>query len=91
MGTLELAEEVDPSGLSSERQARFLLDVARAHTQRQHIGEAVATLTRAEELAPEMVHGHPQSRKTIRDLIQLSGRRVPAELTMLARRADVAP
>jgi len=88
---LELAEEVDPSGLSPERQARFLLDVARAHTQRQHIGEAVATLTRAEELAPEMVHGHPQARKTIRDLIQLAGRRAPAELTMLARRADVAP
>lgn len=88
---LDLAEGVDPSGLSPERQARFLLDVARAHTQRRHIGEATATLLRAEQLAPEMIHGHPQSRKALRNLIQLAGRRAPEELTMLARRADVLP
>ncbi|MFH8774906.1 transcriptional regulator [Streptomyces sp. NPDC017958] len=48
---LEVAKEVDPSGLSPERQSRFLLDVARAHAQRRHVGEATAALLPAEALA----------------------------------------
>ncbi|WP_096059090.1 helix-turn-helix domain-containing protein [Carbonactinospora thermoautotrophica] len=88
---LDLAKEVDPSGLSPERQARFLLDVARAHAQRRHVGEATAALLRAEQLAPEMIHGHPRSRQTLRDLVQLAGRRAPEELTALARRAAALP
>ena len=36
---LEIAERIDPVGLSPERQSRFWLDVARAHVQRRHVGD----------------------------------------------------
>ena len=49
---LDVAEHVDPTGLSPERQARFLVDVARAHAQRRHVGEATAALLEAEARPP---------------------------------------
>ncbi|MEN1887952.1 helix-turn-helix domain-containing protein [Streptomyces mirabilis] len=87
---LEIATEVDAGGLSAERQARFLLDVARAHAQRRHVGEATAALLEAETLAPEQIRDHHLAREIIRDLIQLSGRRVPDTLRELADRCGVS-
>lgn len=87
---LEIAAEVDAGGLSAERQARFLLDVARAHSQRRHVGEATAALLEAEALAPEQIRDHHLAREVIRDLIQLSGRRVPETLRELADRCGVS-
>ncbi|MBK3647744.1 helix-turn-helix domain-containing protein [Streptomyces sp. MBT33] len=86
---LEVAQRVDASGLSPERQARFLLDVARAHAQRRHVGEATAALLEAEALAPEQIHDHHLAREVMRDLIQLSGTRVPEALRDLAERSAV--
>ncbi|PWI17875.1 transcriptional regulator [Streptomyces sp. Act143] len=86
---LEVAQRVDASGLSPERQARFLLDVARAHAQRRHVGEATAALLEAEALTPEQIHDHHLAREVIRDLIQLSGSRVPEPLRELAERSAV--
>ncbi|KFG02275.1 transcriptional regulator [Streptomyces scabiei] len=86
---LEVAEQVDASGLSAERQARFLLDVARAHAQRRHVGEATAALLEAEALTPEQIHDHYLAREVIRDLIQLSEPRVPGPLRDLADRSAV--
>lgn len=86
---LELAAGIDPSQLSPERQARFLLDVARAHAQRRHVGEAVAALLDAERLAPEQVRSHHQMRDTIRDLLQVAGHRASDELRQLAERSAV--
>jgi transcriptional regulator with XRE-family HTH domain len=88
---IDLAAGIDASGLSPERQARFLIDVARAHAQRRHVGDATTALLEAEQLAPEMVRGHARARETIRDLVQLSGRRALDELTELAQRAAAAP
>lgn len=87
---LDEAEGVDASGLSPERQSRFLLDVARAHAQRRHVGEAVAALIEAEELAPEQIRSHHLSRGVVRDLVQLSGTRVPEQLAQLAERCAVS-
>lgn len=87
---LDIAEDVDASGLSAERQSRFLLDVARAHAQRRHVGEAAAALLTAEELAPEQIHSHHLSRGVVRDLVQLSGDRVPEQLAALAERCAVS-
>ncbi|MGW0629809.1 helix-turn-helix domain-containing protein [Streptomyces sp. NPDC002758] len=86
---LEVAQEIDASGLSPERQARFLLDVARAHAQRRHVGEATAALLEAEALTPEQIHDHHLAREVIRDLIQLSEPRVPESLRGLAERSAV--
>jgi hypothetical protein len=88
---LDIAEEVDASGLSPERQARFLLDVARAHAQRRHVGEATAALLEAERLAPEQIRTHHVARDTIRDLVQYAGRRTPDELAQLAKRSAATP
>ena len=41
---LRAAATVDTSGLSAERRARMLIDVARAHAQRRQVSEAVAAL-----------------------------------------------
>jgi hypothetical protein len=49
---LDVARGIDASGLSSERQARLLVDVARAHGQRRHTGEATKALLDSECLAP---------------------------------------
>jgi transcriptional regulator with XRE-family HTH domain len=87
---LDVATGVDASGLSSERQARFLLDVARAHAQRRHVGEAVAALLEAEKLAPEQIHSHHSARTVVRDLVQLSGHRIPKPLTDLAERMAIS-
>ncbi|MFF3462130.1 helix-turn-helix domain-containing protein [Streptomyces sp. NPDC002619] len=86
---LEVAQRVDASELSSERQARFLLDVARAHAQRRHVGEATAALLEAEALTPEQIHDHHLAREVIRDLIQLTEPRVPESLRGLAERSAV--
>ncbi|MFD7026125.1 hypothetical protein [Promicromonospora sukumoe] len=86
---LDLAEQIDTSELSSERRSRLLLDKARAYTQRRQVGEAVAVLLEAEELAPEQISPHPLARQAIRDLMQIS-RRAPIDLQGLAQRATVA-
>ncbi|MDQ4032740.1 MAG: transcriptional regulator, partial [Actinomycetota bacterium] len=88
---IALAASIDTSSLSAERQARFLIDLARAHAQRRHVGDATAALLDAEQLAPEMVHGHARARETIRELVQLTGRRTPEELIRLAQRAAANP
>jgi hypothetical protein len=86
---LDLAATMDAGNLSAERQARFLVDVGRAHAQRQHVGEATAALLDAEQLAPEQVRGHHQSREAIRDLLHIVDRRASDDLLGLARRAGV--
>jgi hypothetical protein len=85
---LDIAAEIDPSGLSPERQARFWLDVGRAHAQRRHVGDAVAAIRKAEELSPEQILGHRLTRETVALLVQLAGKRQPAELVELARRTS---
>jgi hypothetical protein len=81
---------VDPSGLSRERQARFyIVDVARAHAQRRHVGEATAALIKADRLAPEHVRTHQAARQCLDDLLAQAGRRPPVDLTDLAQRAGV--
>ena len=83
---LDIAADIDPSGLSPERQARFWLDIGRAHAQRRQVGEAVAAIEKAAELAPEQILGHRLTRETVALLVQLSGKRQPADLVELARR-----
>lgn len=67
---LRVAESFDPSPLSSERQSRYLVDVARAHAQRRSLRAAVDALSRAHELAPEHVTGHPVVAALIADLLR---------------------
>ncbi len=88
---LEVAAGLDVSSLSEERQAHFHLDLARAHAQRRHLGEATAALFTAESLSPEQIHTHALVRDTIYDLLSLSGRRPTQDLEDLARRCGATP
>lgn len=88
---IDVAAGIDATGLSPERQVRLLIDLARAHTQRRHVGEAIAALIQAEQIAPEMLRSHGKARETIRDLMQLTGRRAPEELSDLAKHTAASP
>jgi hypothetical protein len=84
---LDLARRVDPAALSLERQARFLVDVARAHAQRRAVASAVATLADAERIAPAEIRESRRVRELIGDLEHMArGRAVPG-LRALRRRA----
>lgn len=82
---LRAAQAVDTSGLSAERRARMLMDVARAHAQRRQADEAVAALLQAEAITPEQVRGHALVRQLVSDLITMQDPPA-AELRDLARR-----
>jgi transcriptional regulator with XRE-family HTH domain len=68
---LRAAATVDVTGLSAERRARMLIDVARAHAQRRQVREAVAALREAEQITPEQVRGHDLVRQLVSDLITM--------------------
>ena len=68
---LRTATAVDTSGLSAERRARMLIDVARAHAQRRQVGEAVAALRQAEDITPEQVLTHDLVRQLVSDLLTM--------------------
>jgi transcriptional regulator with XRE-family HTH domain len=85
---LRAAAAVGPSALSPERRARMLIDVARAHTQRRQVDEAVAALCRADKLTPEQVRGHGLVRRLVSDLLTMQD---PAgrDLSALAARLGI--
>ncbi len=85
------AATVDASKLSTERRARFLIDVARAHAQRRKVTETVSTLEEAEALTPQQVRSHPFVREMVRDLLRGERRSVNPELRALAQRVGVLP
>ena len=76
---------VDTSGLSAERRARLLIEVARAHAQRRQADEAVTALLQAEQITPELVRGHVLVRQLVADLLTMQDPPA-AELRDLARR-----
>lgn len=86
---LDLANNIDASGLSPERQSRFSIDLARAYVQRRQIGDAVAALLEAERHAPEQVQASGLVRSVVADLLRLAARRATPELLALARRSGV--
>lgn len=85
---LDIGERIDAAALSTERRARLLMDLGRAHAQRRHTGEALDCLLRAEELAPETIRTHVAARESIRELVLISGRSASPELLGLAERAN---
>jgi transcriptional regulator with XRE-family HTH domain len=86
---LRAAATVDATGLSAERRARMLIDVARAHAQRRQVDEAVAALRQAEDITPELVHGHELVHQLVSDLVTMQD--LPsAELQDLAVRLGAA-
>ncbi|MFI9269881.1 helix-turn-helix domain-containing protein [Kitasatospora sp. NPDC052896] len=69
---LRAAGAVDPSALSTERQTRFHIDVARAYAQRRQVDDAVAELLTARALSPEMFRAMPLVKQLVADLMTMS-------------------
>ena len=88
---LDLARDIEPEGLSTERQARYNIDLAQAYAMRRQTGEALRCLQKAEQLTPEQTRTHRVARAVARDLVQLSGSRPRPELRELAERFGVLP
>lgn len=83
---LRVGAAVDTSRLSPERQARFQIDLARAHAQRRQIDQAVAALLAAESIAPEQLRNHRITRQLVSDLLTMQDP-PSSELRELAERA----
>lgn len=88
---VDTARRVEVAALSPERQARLLVDIARAQTQRRQVGLATRALLDAEALAPELVASHPLVRDTVRQLLEQAGAKADEELGALAHRASATP
>lgn len=73
----------------NERQARYLLDVARAQAQVGQGSAAVATMLQAESIAPEEIRTHRHSRAILSELLSSSSGGVSMDLRPLARRCGV--
>ncbi len=82
---LRAAATVDATGLSAERQARMLIDVARAHAQRRQVTEAIAAVIEAERISAELARSHEQVRQLVSDLVTMNDP-PSAELRDLAAR-----
>jgi hypothetical protein len=87
---LRRAAALNTDGLSAERRARLLVDVARAHGQRRETAGAVAAIKAAYELTPEQVRYHPMVRELVRDLVRRGRRRPNPEVARLARLVGIA-
>jgi transcriptional regulator with XRE-family HTH domain len=86
---LRVTASVDTSGLSPERRARMLIDVARAHAQRRQVAEAVTALRQAEQITPEQVREHDLARQLVADLLTMQDP-PSSELRDLAGRLGLA-
>ncbi|MEV7504438.1 helix-turn-helix transcriptional regulator [Streptomyces sp. NPDC093018] len=69
---LRAARKADVSVLSEERQARFHIDVARAHAQRRQVDDAVSALSEAKHLSPQLVNTLPSVKQLVADLLLMS-------------------
>ena len=83
---LREARKVPAGVLSPERQARYLVDVARAHAQRRDIASALQTIEAAEAIAPEEIAELSRVRQLVADLEHLAGNRPPTSLRSLRAR-----
>jgi len=82
---LRTAASLDLAALPPGRQARVLIDVARAYALRKQVCEATEALLRAGELGPWHARDTERARQLITDLTA-AGTPAPEQLAALARR-----
>jgi transcriptional regulator with XRE-family HTH domain len=85
---LRVAARSDTTGLSAGRQARMLIDVARAFALREQTEEALGALLRAESASAVYLRESDRAGQLITDLLEQADP-PPAELIQLAARTTV--
>jgi hypothetical protein len=95
MGDGELAarraKRVDMNAiLSRERQARYLIDVARAYAQTRKDEVALRVISDAYKRAPEYVANHVMAREVVAQLLERERRSISPGLRTLAKKVGVA-
>ncbi len=89
---LEFAATISPravAALSAERQANYLLDLTKAHTGVGDYRQAVRTLGRAEQVAPEEVRCRPLAHGLLRSLLNNTTGESGKLVRRMAERAGV--
>lgn len=71
---VRVAAQIDTSGLSAERRARLLTDVAAANAQLRRTDEVIHALSEALSIAPQQIAGHPRAQGLVADLVREHGR-----------------
>ena len=79
-------ERIDPTELPSERQVRYLFDVAMIAVHRNQTDTAIATILEAERHAPEQVYHHVMAQQIIGHLRNSKAGRQDPRLAQLDRR-----
>ncbi|MPZ65664.1 MAG: helix-turn-helix domain-containing protein [Pseudonocardiaceae bacterium] len=85
---VRVAARADAARLSPERQARLLIEVARAHAQLRESDAVVSSLREAMRIAPEQVEASARVRDLVADLVR-AGRGMSPEVQELASRLKV--
>nr|WP_157528551.1 XRE family transcriptional regulator [Kibdelosporangium sp. MJ126-NF4] len=79
---------LNPQAVPVERQVRYLLDVARAHSLVGNRDDALGVMMTVERMAPEQVRQHHLSKKVVATLIQSGAGKPSIELDKLAQRVN---
>lgn len=90
---LEFARTINPAdvaALPAERQANYLLDLTEAHAGVGEYRQAVRSLSRAEQIAPEEVRCRPLAHGLLRQLLGNTRGESAAIVKQMAHRAGVA-
>jgi transcriptional regulator with XRE-family HTH domain len=95
MGDGDLAirrsKRVDTDAIPSrERQARYLIDVARAYSQARKDAAALQIISEAHRRAPEYVANHVMAREVVAELLERERRAVTPGLRTLAKKMGIA-
>jgi transcriptional regulator with XRE-family HTH domain/tetratricopeptide (TPR) repeat protein len=81
---------LNTAAVPTERQARYLLDIARAHSLAGNRDDALSAALTAERIAPEQVRQHYLSRQIVTTLMHSVTGRPTAELEKLAERVKIS-
>jgi transcriptional regulator with XRE-family HTH domain len=74
-----------PAGLPRERSSHHYIDLSRAWLWQRDHAKALASVVRAEQLAPQRTRYHPMARETVTRLLDIQ-RRMPEQLRGIAAR-----
>jgi transcriptional regulator with XRE-family HTH domain len=88
---LRRAKQIDTDLIPCrERQARYLIDVARAYSQTGQDPYALRAVTDAHKRAPEYVGNHVMGREVVSELLERERRSIAPGLRTLAKKMGVA-